>query len=74
MSTSLGMLINLRVVRANGVNTAVTVFDNTGHSLTPLLVEFPIEKRGVFRELAYYTSAHPALASRRSLPARANST
>jgi len=63
MSASLGMLVNLRVVRANGVNTAVTAFDDTGYSLTPLLVEFPIEKRGVFRELAYYTSAHPALAS-----------
>jgi hypothetical protein len=29
----------------------------------PLVVEFPIEKRGVFREMAYYTSAHPALLS-----------
>lgn len=63
MSTSLGMPVNLRVIRANGVNTAVTVFDSSGYSLTPLLVEFPIEKRGVFRELAYYTSAHPALMS-----------
>ena len=63
MSTSLGMIVNLRIVRANGVNTAVTVFDGNGYALTPLLVEFPIEKRGVFRELAYYTSAHPALIS-----------
>jgi hypothetical protein len=63
MSTSLGMIVNLRIVRANGVNTAVTAFDQTGYSLTPLLVEFPIEKRGVFRELAYYTSVHPALVS-----------
>ena len=63
MSTSLGMPVSMRIVRANGVNTAVTVFDTTGYSLMPLLVEFPIEKRGVFRELAYYTSAHPALLS-----------
>ena len=63
MSTSLGLTVNLRVVRANGVNTAVTAFDDTGYSLTPLLVEFPIEKRGVFREVAYYTSVHPALSS-----------
>ncbi|HET6668756.1 MAG TPA: hypothetical protein VFH15_00860 [Pyrinomonadaceae bacterium] len=63
MSTSLGMIVNLRIVRANGVNTAVTAFDDSGYSLTPLLVEFPIEKRGVFRELAYYTSVHPALVS-----------
>lgn len=63
LSTSAGMIVSLRIVRANGVNTAVTAFDDTGYALTPLLVEFPIEKRGVFRELAYYTSAHPALMS-----------
>ncbi len=62
-TSSLGVPLSVRVLRANGVNTAVTVFDAQGRSLTPLLVEFPIEKRGVFRELAYYTSAHPALLS-----------
>jgi hypothetical protein len=62
-TSSLGLPLTVRVLRANGVNTAVTVFDNQGRSLTPLLVEFPIEKRGIFRELAYYTSAHPALLS-----------
>lgn len=63
MTSSLGTPLSLRIVRANGVNTAVTLFDDQGRSLTPLLVEFPIEKRGVFREMAYYTSAHPALLS-----------
>ncbi len=62
-TSSLGVPLSVRVLRANGVNTAVTIFDSQGRSLTPLLVEFPIEKRGVFRELAYYTSAHPALLS-----------
>ncbi len=62
-TSSLGVPLSIRVLRANGVNTAVSVFDSQGRSLTPLLVEFPIEKRGVFRELAYYTSAHPALLS-----------
>jgi hypothetical protein len=50
-------------VRANGVNTAVTVFDEKNRSLLPLAVEFPIERNGAFREMAYYTSAHPALLS-----------
>jgi len=50
-------------VRANGVNTALTLTDNTGRVLVPLVVEFPIEKGGLFREMAYYTSAHPALLS-----------
>jgi hypothetical protein len=61
--SSLGTTLSIRVLRANGVNTAVAIFDSQGRSLTPLLVEFPIEKRGVFREMAYYTSAHPALLS-----------
>jgi hypothetical protein len=63
LPSSLGTQLSIRVLRANGVNTAVTVFDSAGQSLIPLVVEFPIEKGGVFREMAYYTSAHPALLS-----------
>lgn len=63
LTTSLGTAVTLRVVRVNGVNTAVTVFDAAGNSLLPLQVEFPIEHGGKFHELAYYTSAHPALLS-----------
>jgi hypothetical protein len=63
MTSSLGTPLSIRVLRANGVNTAVAIFDSQGRSLVPLVVEFPIEKRGVFREMAYYTSAHPALLS-----------
>lgn len=61
--SSLGTMLTVRVLRANGVNTAVTVTTDAGLPLVPLVVEFPIEKRGVFREMAYYTSAHPALLS-----------
>jgi hypothetical protein len=62
-TTSLGSPVSVRIVRANGVNTAVTAFDDKNRSLLPLVVEFPIERKGVFREMAYYTSAHPALLS-----------
>ncbi len=62
-TTSLGLPVSVRIVRANGVNTAVTIFDDKNHSLLPLVVEFPIERKGVFREMAYYTSAHPSLLS-----------
>ena len=62
-TTSLELPVQIRILRANGVNTAVTVFDDQNRSLLPLVVEFPIERRGVFREMAYYTSAHPALLS-----------
>lgn len=62
-TTSQGLPVTIRVVRANGVNTALTIFDEKNRSLMPLVVEYPIERRGVFREMAYYTSAHPALLS-----------
>ena len=42
--SSLGTTLSIRVLRANGVNTAVAIFDNQGRSLVPLVVEFPIEK------------------------------
>jgi len=63
VTSSLGLPVQVRIVRANGVNTAVNIFDNQNRSLLPLAVEFPIERRGVFKEMAYYTSAHPTLLS-----------
>jgi len=61
--TSEGANVNVRIVRANGVNTALTIFTPDGKSLTPLTIEYPIERGGKFLETAYYTSAHPALLS-----------
>jgi hypothetical protein len=61
--SSLGTNVNISVLRANGVNTALTIFTTAGQSLVPLTIEYPIERNGVFREMAYYTSAHPALLS-----------
>ncbi len=63
MTSSQGSLVSIRVLRANGVNTAVAIFDETGKSLTPLIVQYPIEKNGKFSEMAYYISIHPALRS-----------
>src|SRR5690242_7597475 len=61
--SSLGTNVTVNVLRANGVNTALTILTPTGQSLVPLTVEYPIERNGLFREMAYYTSAHPALLS-----------
>src|SRR5262249_12451134 len=61
--STLGLSAQINIVRANGVNTAVNIFDGQNRSLLPLVVEFPIEHRGVYKETAYYTSAHPALLS-----------
>jgi hypothetical protein len=64
LTTAQGLNVRLQIVRSNYVNTAVVVSDAaTGKQLTPLVVEYPIEKFGRFREMAYYTSAHPALVS-----------
>ena len=62
-TSSLGKLVRVRTLRANGVNTAVTIYDNMGQPLVPLVVQYPIERGGRFAEMAYYTSAHPALLS-----------
>ena len=62
-TTSLGATALVRIIRANGVNTAVTVFDATGRSLIPLIVEYPVERGGRLHEVAYYVSVHPALVS-----------
>ena len=62
VTTAAGARLKLRVVRANYVNTAVSVTDAAGHALEPLLVRYPVEKGGTLSEVAYYTSAHPALA------------
>ncbi len=63
LTSSRGTSLRVRIVRPNYVNTAVIVSDHTGKQLSPLVVEYPIEKFGKFREMAYYTSAHPALLS-----------
>ena len=62
--TSEGTSVTLRIIRANGVNTAMTIFTPDGKSLAPLTIEYPIERGGKFLETAYYTSAHPALLSK----------
>ena len=58
-----GQTLKVHVVRANGVNTAVSVSSSTGEELVPLLVQYPIVRGGSITEVGYYTSAHPALLS-----------
>jgi len=59
-----GLEVRLTVIRANGVNTAVTVSDvSNGRALIPLMVAYPIVRGESITEVAYYASAHPALLS-----------
>lgn len=62
--SSEGTSANIKIIRANGVNTALTIFTPDNKSLAPLTIQYPIEKGGKFKEMAYYTSAHPALLSK----------
>jgi hypothetical protein len=56
-----GEPLKVSVVRPNYVNTAVRVTDAEGRELQPLVVRYPVEKGGKLKEVAYYTSAHPAV-------------
>ncbi len=58
--SSAGEPLKVSVVRPNYVNTAVRVTDAKGLELQPLVVRYPVEKGGKLKEVAYYTSAHPA--------------
>ena len=58
-----GANLRVRIVRPNGVNTAVTVTNtSTGKSMFPLMVRYPLERDGNIKP-AFYVSAHPALIS-----------
>ncbi len=59
--SSAGEPLKVSVVRPNYVNTAVRVTDEKGRELQPLVVRYPLEKGGKLKEVAYYTSAHPAV-------------
>ena len=59
--SSTGEPLKVSVVRPNYVNTAVRVTDEKGQELQPLVVRYPVEREGKLHEVAYYTSAHPAV-------------
>jgi hypothetical protein len=60
-SSAAGKLLTVTNIRANGVNTPVTLIDSTGQAQLPLLVQYPVEKGGRYIETAYYMSTHPGL-------------
>ncbi|MFT3744539.1 MAG: hypothetical protein QM785_09595 [Pyrinomonadaceae bacterium] len=56
-----GKQVTSRTIRGNGVNTPVVIQDMNGEAYLPLVVQYPRENRGVYQEMAYYTSTHPGL-------------
>jgi hypothetical protein len=61
--SSLGATLRVTVVRPNYVNTALRVADAAGRELTPLAVKYPRTEGKQIKEIAYYTSAHPSIAT-----------
>jgi hypothetical protein len=59
--SSNGRRMTTNTLRANGVNTPVTIADDEGRFQLPLLVQYPVEKGGRYIETAYYMSTHPGL-------------
>ena len=68
-TTSEGTSVTVRIVRANGVNTAMTIFTPDGKSLAPLTIEYPIERGGKFLEtgLLHFGSSGVAFNGSRAL-------
>ena len=56
-----GKQVMNRTIRGNGVNTPVVITDINGEAYLPLVVQYPRENRGVYQEMAFYTSTHPGL-------------
>lgn len=56
-----GKMITAETLRANGVNTPITLIDESGTRHTPLLVQYPVIRNGKYIETAYYMSTHPGL-------------
>lgn len=65
--TESGQIVRVRTIRGNGVNTPVMVFDLYNRTQIPLLVQYPIEKNGRFREMAYYVSTHPGIVTKETV-------
>jgi hypothetical protein len=56
-----GRTITAETIRANGVNTPITLTDADGTKHVPLLVQYPVIRSGKYIETAYYMSTHPGL-------------
>lgn len=53
--------INVFIIRANGVNTPVTITGQNNKAHLPLMVQYPVVRNGVYQETAYYMSTHPGI-------------
>lgn len=61
VSSENGRQLRVKTIRGNGVNTPIIVFDESGGTHIPLMVQYPVVRNGKFIETAYYMSTHPGL-------------
>ncbi len=61
ISTTYAKTVNVRIIRANGVNTPVMITSQNNKLYLPLLVQYPVVRGGRFIETAYYISTHPGI-------------
>jgi len=59
--SSSGKQVTEMTLRANGVNTPITISNEKGEAQLPLLIQYPVERNGRFTETAYYMSTHPGI-------------
>jgi hypothetical protein len=60
-TTSNGKSVTVYIVRANGVNTPVTITGQNNKAQLPLMVQYPVVRDGRYTETAYYISTHPGI-------------
>lgn len=60
-TTSKGKVVTVSTIRANGVNTPITVIGQNNKAHLPLMVQYPVERGGRYIETAYYMSTHPGI-------------
>jgi hypothetical protein len=60
-TTSKAKPVTIRIVRANGVNTPLTIAGQNNRAHLPLMVQYPVVRNNVYQETAYYMSTHPGI-------------
>ena len=53
--------VTVNIIRANGVNTPVTITGANNRMHLPLMVQYPVIRGGNYIETAYYISTHPGI-------------
>ena len=61
ISTTYSKTVNVYIIRANGVNTPITITSQNNKAYLPLLVQYPVVREGRFIETAFYISTHPGI-------------